>query len=404
MTPEFNSLDDQINAARILAVDDHEANNLLLAQLLRRDGFRHVQITSDPREVATLLFDFNPDLILLDLHMPHMDGYEVLEVIRQFSAGQYLPVLVLTADTSNKALHRALAAGANDFLVKPLDALVVSQRTRNLLTTRIIYQELRRQNALLRAHVDVLEVTRPRDEESFELRKARISAVLEGDGPSVHFQPIVDLATRTIVGFEALARFEMDPQRTPDVWFSEAFDVGLGTKLEIKTVRKALEMLPQFDEGQFMSLNVSPETIMSNLTTQVDALVDWERVVIELTEHVSIEDYATVNAALQKLRTVGAGLSVDDTGSGFASLRHILNLAPDYVKLDVSLCLGIDKDPARQALASAMVTFATKTDCVIIAEGIETQDELDTLSALGVDLGQGFFLGRPGPLATKTES
>jgi EAL domain-containing protein (putative c-di-GMP-specific phosphodiesterase class I) len=121
-------------------------------------------------------------------------------------------------------------------------------------------------------------------------------------------------------------------------------------------------------------------------------------VVLELTEHVLIEDYASIQHALQSLRDAGASLSVDDTGAGFASLRHILNLVPDYVKLDISLCRGVDHDPARRALASALVTFTQDTNAVIIAEGIETPEERATLLNLGVSHGQGYLLGRPGPL------
>ena len=119
---------------------------------------------------------------------------------------------------------------------------------------------------------------------------------------------------------------------------------------------------------------------------------------LELTEHAGIADYNELAEALAPLRESGVRLSVDDAGAGFASLRHILNLRPDIIKLDIGLIRGIDADPARRALASALVGFAAEIGAVIVAEGIETPDELATLCALRVTYGQGYHLARPGGL------
>jgi EAL domain-containing protein (putative c-di-GMP-specific phosphodiesterase class I) len=120
--------------------------------------------------------------------------------------------------------------------------------------------------------------------------------------------------------------------------------------------------------------------------------------VVEITEHELIEDYAHLLDALTPLRTAGIRLAVDDAGSGYASLRHILSLQPDIIKLDIALTRGVDTDPVRRALASALVGFARDTGSVIVAEGIETSAELAALQRLGVPLGQGFYLARPGDL------
>jgi len=384
--------------ARVLIVDDNQANTSLLAMILSRAGLGSIATCNDSREVPTVLMDYSPDLILLDLHMPHLDGFALLEIINRHAAGQFLPVLVLTADTTRDAVHRALRLGAHDFLTKPFDVEEVTIRVRNLLRTRMTYLELRRHNSRLQDHLESFAFLSDITQDSWDVRRARIEGVLAAGGPRMVFQPVVDLRTERIVGYEALARFDSEPARGPDQWFIEADSVGLGVDLEVQAVRAALTHLPLLTTDEFLAINVSPATALADLQTQLGAHTPWDRVVLELTEHVLIEDYSSIQHALQPLRAAGARLSVDDTGAGFASLRHILNLVPDYVKLDISLCRGVDHDPAKRALASALVTFAQDTDAVIIAEGIETPEERTTLLNLGVYHGQGYLLGRPGPL------
>jgi EAL domain-containing protein (putative c-di-GMP-specific phosphodiesterase class I) len=122
--------------------------------------------------------------------------------------------------------------------------------------------------------------------------------------------------------------------------------------------------------------------------------------VIEVTEHVPVEDYDALNAHLEGLRARGTRLAIDDAGAGFASLRHILLLHPDVIKLDVSLTRGVEDDIARRALASAFISFAAEIGATIVAEGIETRTQFETLRRLGVRYGQGWYLARPAPAAT----
>jgi EAL domain-containing protein (putative c-di-GMP-specific phosphodiesterase class I) len=121
--------------------------------------------------------------------------------------------------------------------------------------------------------------------------------------------------------------------------------------------------------------------------------------IVEITEHERIDDYTAVRAAFDRLGP-NMQLAVDDAGSGFASLRHILALRPSFVKLDIEWVRGIDRDPVKRALVSGLAYFARETGCELIAEGIETEEELQAIRELGIQLGQGYLLGRPQPLAT----
>ncbi|HET7902672.1 MAG TPA: EAL domain-containing protein [Candidatus Nanopelagicales bacterium] len=123
--------------------------------------------------------------------------------------------------------------------------------------------------------------------------------------------------------------------------------------------------------------------------------VDWSRLVFELTEHVPVEDYEVLHLALQDLRGRGARIAVDDAGAGFASLRHIVNLGPDIIKVDIGIVRGIDVDPSRSAVAEMIARFAERVGVDVIAEGVETPAERDALLGLGLRLGQGYLFGRP---------
>lgn len=215
-----------------------------------------------------------------------------------------------------------------------------------------------------------------------------------------HFQPIVDLKSGQAVGAEALSRFARRPVRPPDVWFAEAASVGLGVDLELTALDLALEQLHRLPSGLYLSINASVETITSDQFRVRLADVPAERIVLELTEHTPVLDYPGFERSIRDLRSNGLRLAVDDAGSGFSSFEHVLNLRPDVIKLDIGLIRGIDSDPARQALGRALLTFALEAcNTAIVAEGIETQGELDTLRALGFPSGQGFLLGRPSRLS-----
>ncbi len=235
------------------------------------------------------------------------------------------------------------------------------------------------------------------ESEKRRLEWSRIRGVLDRDDIDVEFQPVFDLDDCTIVSLEALARFWTEPMRSPSVWFAEATEVGLGVELELAAIRSALQRLDEFPPGVAIALNVSPTTALDSRFGELLVGVA-DRVVIEITEHAQVDDYDALRTALAPLRERGAQLAIDDVGAGFANLRHILRLAPDLVKLDLSLTQEISRDPAREALASSLVGFAEGVGASIVAEGISSDEDLALLRALGVDYGQGFHLARPSAL------
>jgi EAL domain-containing protein (putative c-di-GMP-specific phosphodiesterase class I) len=226
----------------------------------------------------------------------------------------------------------------------------------------------------------------------------RIELALAQDGPTMLFQPIVSLSTGTVVEVEALARFAGTPIREPDRWFAEAASVGLGRALELQAIERAISWLPELPRPLCMAVNAGPDTFCSFELIDMLAASAPDRIVVELTEHVGIEDFPALHRACKRLRTIGAEVAIDDTGTGFASLSLVLEVAPEVIKLDRELTANIDLDPVRRALAGALVTFGAEIGAKVVAEGVETAAELDVLADLGIGYGQGFYICRPGAL------
>jgi EAL domain-containing protein (putative c-di-GMP-specific phosphodiesterase class I) len=237
-----------------------------------------------------------------------------------------------------------------------------------------------------------------------ERKRAQIRAALSAGDPALAFQPIVRLSDLSLTGAEALSRFSAEPKRTPDLWFADAHDAGIGDELELLAVEKALRAGAALPERVYVSVNVSPDTLVAADLTKAFANCDPSRTVIEITEHRPIQDYEPILRALSPLRKSGLRVAIDDAGAGYSSLRHVLAMRPDIIKFDVSLTRNLDRDPMRKAMVAALAEFGSRTGTAIVAEGVETTEELTALRELGVPFGQGFALGRPEPLLTIIEA
>ena len=232
--------------------------------------------------------------------------------------------------------------------------------------------------------------------------RARVREVIEQGGPAIAVQPIVALERLEAVGYEALSRFPAGPDVDgfadawdPARWFHEAQRAGMSAELETAAVTNALAVLGYLPDAAFLSVNLSGATLCHPSTADLLLGANPPRLIVELTEHVPISNYLSLAGPLARLRDAGVRLAVDDAGSGYAGLEHILRLRPDIVKLDRFLITGVTKHPGRRALVTAMTGFAREMGVELVAEGIETAQDVETLLELGVRLGQGFHLGRP---------
>jgi EAL domain-containing protein (putative c-di-GMP-specific phosphodiesterase class I)/AmiR/NasT family two-component response regulator len=379
---------------RVLLADDEPGLRVALTELLsHEDRVELIGTAADAEEAIRLAEADLPDVALVDVRMPEGGGTHAARGISRVSPRTR--VIALSAYEDRDNVLEMLRAGAVGYLVKgaAADELIegiekVAQGGTSLSAEVVggVVSELATQ---LRKE----EIER----EANESLRGDIERFVSGHGVWMVFHPIVDLETREEIGVEALARFGSIPVKPPDEWFAEATALELGIQLELRTMKEALEALSRIPDGVFLSVNCSHRVAESPLLPERLEGVE-KRIVLEITEHEAIDDYGALADALAPLRDRGLRVAVDDVGAGYASLRHALQLAPDMVKMDISLTRDIDRDPRRRALAAALISFAGETGMTIIAEGIETDAELGALRELGVRYGQGFYLARPAPL------
>ena len=231
-------------------------------------------------------------------------------------------------------------------------------------------------------------------------QRAEIDVLLETPNPITPvFQPLVELHTGRLVGYEALSRFNTDIRRPPDAWFNQAHACGRGAQLEALAIRAALDA-PGRPPGTYLSLNFSPSAISSNYVLAALPL-NLTGLVIEITEHELASEDGQLEDGLARLRQRGARIAVDDAGAGYAGLNQVMRVQPDIIKLDRSLIEDIHLDSAKAALVQFFAMFARRVGAGVCTEGIEKIEELQTLVNLGIYFGQGYLLGRPAePWAT----
>lgn len=379
---------------RVLIAEDEPGVRRALAELITGEASLELVATAGHAHQAVELAQaHSPDVALIDVKMPGGGGQRAARGIRSFSP--QTRVLALSAYNDRGSVLEMLRAGAVGYLVKGSSARQIVEAIRatalgqGALSTEVVADVIQELAGQLR---QVEEQDRGREEQVRSIKR-----VLGARGLTMHFQPLADLQTGAVVGLEALARFDAPRWRAPEIAFREAEGVGLLVELELAAIRSALGQIDRLPDDAFLSINVSPVTVMSALFMETLATTPGDRVVIEVTEHAQVDDYAALNEALELLRGRHVRLAIDDAGAGFSSLQHIIRLAPDFIKLDIALTRGIDEAPVRRALATALISFASEIGAAIIAEGIETQGEFDTLRALGVPFGQGFYLAPPGP-------
>ena len=298
-----------------------------------------------------------------------------LPVTREFELGAYVGVPVLNRNGGAVGMVCAVSREAKPYLAD-LDLRIVKQ-VAELIGTLIESPDNRPDTTVA--------------------QRAAIRRVVYQRDFEVVFQSIHDVPSGKVVGVEALARFPREPFR-PDGFLAQAAVLGLGIELETAIVARVISMLPQLPEDIYVAVNISPAAALVAPWTQMLADVDPTRIVLELTEHDAVLDYGALDEALEACRTRGVRVAVDDVGAGFSSFSHVLELSPEFVKIDQSITRHIDVDDARRRLAHAIAELAGQMGATVIAEGVETQGELDAVNAVGISAAQGYYLSRPRPL------
>jgi EAL domain-containing protein (putative c-di-GMP-specific phosphodiesterase class I) len=358
----------------ILVVDDDPVMGKLYSAGLGARGAEMTVVTSSEAALE-LLVDRPFDLIIVDKSLPGLSGDELVRALRETDQNASRPIIMVSGHGDVSERMTSYDAGVTDYVIKPVSMTELMAKV----------------SALLR-HGDALRTTGDKATRA-EQEAMRDRLVERAWQP--HFQPIVRLSDLSVIGYEALTRF--DDGVNPETCFDTARRSGMGPELEIAVMEDALDAAEGLPVDSWVSVNASPSTIMDPAFDRVIAKAT-ARVVIELLETEPVGDHPDMLSRVAGLPGSPL-LACDDTGSGWAGLRQLVELRPQVVKLDRALVSGVDKDPTRRALVSGLRHFTNEIGALLLAEGIETVGELDTLSALGVDLGQGYLLGAPMPLS-----
>jgi EAL domain-containing protein (putative c-di-GMP-specific phosphodiesterase class I)/AmiR/NasT family two-component response regulator len=377
---------------RVLIADDDASVRKVLEDLVQADpGLSLIGSAEDADGAVALACRHRPDVAILDVKM-HGGGPDAARRILAGSPATW--IIALSAYEDDASVRQMIAAGARSYVVKGVGAseliaaiyrsfdgaATLSDRVAGHLVSELAMR---------------LSLEEPEREHHREVGM-RIRKILEDpERLAIAYQPIVDLTDgRRTIGLEALSRFP-DGGGDPSCWFRDAELIGLGVELEETAIRRALEPLERIPHDVYVAVNASPTTLMASEFPELFADVDPGRLVVEVTEHAPIDDYAMLRERLDELAAAGIRLAVDDAGAGYASLRHILKLRPDVIKLDISLTRNIDEEPLQRALAAALVTFANELGASIVAEGVERSEEVVVLTDLGVRYAQGYHFAKP---------
>jgi EAL domain-containing protein (putative c-di-GMP-specific phosphodiesterase class I)/CheY-like chemotaxis protein len=380
---------------RVIVVDDHPDLREALARIIRSEAaFSMVGMASDYESGLELAEREQPHVALVDYKMSGGGPRLVREITARCPSTR---VVALSAYEDTAAVFAMLRAGARSYLVKDEGITEIVRTIKRAAAGDSTLSDSVTSDVLNELSQHLKE--REGSDDTRRQRVARVRAAIESVAIKTVYQPIVELTNRQTIGFEALSRFTLEPEQSPDRWFADAHSVGLELELELATLTSALAGLERIPRDCFLSVNLGPAALLEDgILTLLGARAP-ERTVVELTEHAAIADYDLLRHALLDLRAQGLRLAIDDAGAGYASLRHVLSLAPDMIKIDASLTKQVETDRGARALTTALLSFATEMRQRVVAEGIEREETIAVLETIGVRYGQGFLLGKPQTLA-----
>jgi EAL domain-containing protein (putative c-di-GMP-specific phosphodiesterase class I) len=222
---------------------------------------------------------------------------------------------------------------------------------------------------------------------------ADLRRIIQTDAVSLAYQPIVDVATGSVVAVEVLARFPDYP--SPLYVLRAAESVGLGAEVEALVVRRALAERYRIPDGLLLSINLSPARLLMDPVHSLVVDADLDGIVLELTEHALPPAPEDLVPLIAQVRHQGSLIALDDTGSGYQGIQSVAELRPDWVKIDRSLVTGATHDPVRRASLEMFDRVARRVGAQAVAEGVESEEDLNILRELEIPLAQGFLLGAP---------
>lgn len=363
----------------ILIIDDEQDFLDLMRFYLEGANFR-VETATTPEE-GMQKARLKPDLILLDLALPGMSGHEVCKRIKENKSLSPTPIIMLTSHTKTVDKVEAFNLGVADYIGKHFSFEEILARIK--ATLRLNLPEL----ALL--------AKEDRNNKILELRK-----IIDERDLKTLYQPILELPTKKTIGYEALTRGPAGSFLENAIsLFTFASEENMFAELDRICMTLAAKRAGFMPEGTILFLNTDPIVLdheyFRNFDFLKDSKVKPSQLCIEITERTCIRSFTKTASDLTYFRSKGVRVAIDDVGEGYASLKSVAELKPDYIKAEMSLVRDIDKDNVKLTLVQVITELAKKINSHVVAEGIETEEEYKTILSLGVEYGQGYLFARP---------
>ncbi|MDP8264842.1 MAG: EAL domain-containing protein [Candidatus Aceula lacicola] len=365
---------------RVLVVDDEQSISKTLKLLLETRGY-DVDIAETGREALEKALK-KPDIILLDLVLPDTSGFDVCRKLREDKITHLIPIIILSVRYLYEDKVEGLYLGADDYITKPFEYEELFARMEAVMRRRQILDDTEKESG------PIVE----------ELRR-----IIDNKLITPFFQPIYFLKPFKLCGLEVLSR---PPTKSglanPEMLFEAALRFGFYKELEMICWKRAFEVISSSHYSDRIFLNCNPYLVESlEFLTIKSIMSDYnilsKNMVLEITERSAISDYKMFFDRLREYQKDGLSVAIDDLGGGYASLESIVEINPKLVKIDISIIRDLDKNPLKRSLVKAIISFCKENNITSVAEGIERKEELDVLLDLGIDAGQGYFLGMPSP-------
>jgi len=369
------------SARRILMVDDEDSVRMALARALRGAGYEVVAVSS-VYEAKQQLASEPFDLVISDLHMPIEGGLELLQSIRE--SDPEIPVILITGAPTTESAVGALQLKATGYFTKPIDPPRLLAEITRVLKMREL--------ADVRRHAH--EITRKDSAELDALGRTFDSAL---EQLFMVFHPVVVWPGREVYGYEALMRTKEKALGNPLLLLDAAQRLGRLNDLGRAVRTRCAAAAKEAPNGVPLLVNLHPIDLAdSEMYSPSSPLAQVaSRIVLEVTERAQLETVPDVEKRIASLRAMGFRVAIDDIGAGYSGLNSFALLRPDFVKIDMALVRGIDADPVKRRLTTLLVQLCADLNIGVIAEGVETKAERDTLSEMGCDLLQGYLFAKP---------
>jgi EAL domain-containing protein (putative c-di-GMP-specific phosphodiesterase class I)/DNA-binding NarL/FixJ family response regulator len=385
-----------VDRIRVLIADDEQAIRESLASVIESDPSLEIVGSAQDAQGAIDLAAWRlPDVALLDVRMPGGGPRAAAEIARLSPSTR---MLALSAVEDRESVLAMIRAGALSYVGKTasneeiLSAIHGTAEGGTRLSPRAV-------NGVFEAIADTAEDDgSTNDHGSSQGRDPleEIVRIIERRAVELAFQPLADLQTLRVVAVKALPRFRTRPMRPPETWFAEAARHGSLVDLELVALTAAIGRMEMLPSDAFLAVSISSETAVSDCFRDLIRGAEQNRIALELNEYSA--DHDELWTALDELRAGAVRVAVHHAGSGPWSLRHIVRLAPDLIKVDMSTLREMSADLAGHEPVSSIIGFAIDIGAAVVADGVETEREIETLRGLGIDLAQGNYLARPGQI------